>query len=177
MIDIKRISKNTPMTILYIHGLDGSLTNEKRAVLENYGSVLAPSIDYRSNNNSIEYLVEKFKDKDIDIVMGSSMGGFAGFHVSNALQTPALLFNPALASRSVEQHEPELKNISMCFKQLVLGGKDDVVFAKDTLRFLSENFETLSNFTLHSRYNLAHRIPIEVFEEEVKLFFNQVNHI
>src|SRR5690554_4666971 len=97
------------MNILYLHGLDSSLNDEKRAILEKYGKVYAPLIDYREDANRVVFLIDEFKDKDIDVVIGSSMGGFAGYYIADALQRPALLFNPALAYRSVRQEIPNTK--------------------------------------------------------------------
>lgn len=85
------------MNILYLHGLLGRLNDEKREVLENHGKVFAPDIDYQNDLNTIAHLVKTFaeQEEEINVVIGSSMGGFAGWYVSNSLKRPALLFNPA----------------------------------------------------------------------------------
>lgn len=162
------------MKILYLHGLDGSLGDEKRAVLKKFGTVFSPAIDYRTEYNSIELLVEQYKNDKIDVVIGSSLGGFVGYYISNAYQRPALLFNPALASRSVRQKVPTYGHPPLGFKQLVIGGQDEVILAKDTLDFLSKNLQKHTNYHIHIRQNLAHQIPVDVFEEEVKLFFKDM---
>ncbi len=159
------------MNILYIHGLNGSLSDEKRAILETYGAVYSPSIDYESDPNSIEHLKEEFQDKDINVVMGSSMGGFVGYHLSIAFQRPALLFNPALVYRSVHQNEPEYQNPYHSFKKIVLGAQDDVVYPKNTLVFIAERIKDNTDFQISLRQDLAHRIPLDIFEEEVTSFF------
>lgn len=160
------------MKILYLHGLDGSLSDEKRRILERFGKVSAPAIDYRNDINSISKLVTEYKTKDIDIVMGSSMGGFVGYYIADALQKPALLFNPALDQRSVAQEIPDYSNPNLSFKQLVLGAQDEVVNPAGTFRFLSQTLNTHTDYCIHFRQDLAHRIPIEIFEEEVAEFFN-----
>ena len=76
------------MNILYLHGLNGSLSDEKRTILEEYGTVYSPAIDYESDVNSIENLRRQFVDGKIDVVMGSSMGGFAGYYLSIAFKNP-----------------------------------------------------------------------------------------
>lgn len=162
------------MKILYLHGLDGSLGDEKRGILQKFGTVLSPAIDYRTEYNSIEMLVEQFKNDKIDVVVGSSMGGFVGYYVSNAYKRPALLFNPALASRSVRQKVPTYTHPLLGFKQLVIGTRDDVINAKDTLEFLSKNLQIHTNYHIHIRQELEHRIPVDVFEEEVKMFFKNL---
>lgn len=162
------------MNILYLHGLDGSLSDEKRKILDRYGCVSAPAIDYRNDKHSISKLVEEYESKRIDLVIGSSMGGFAGYHVANALQKPALLFNPALAHRSIQQEFPTYSNPNPSFKQLVLGAQDEVVDPADTFKFLSESLNTPIDYFIHYRQDLAHRIPVATFEEEVMRFFTSI---
>ncbi|MCK0134753.1 YqiA/YcfP family alpha/beta fold hydrolase [Arenibacter sp. S6351L] len=159
------------MNILYIHGLNGSLSEEKRTILENYGTVYSPSIDYESDNNSIENIRRQFVDGKIDVVMGSSMGGFVGYYLSIALKKPALLFNPALVSRSVFQNVPDYSNPNRSFKRLVLGAKDEVVDPKDTLKFIGERIAENTDYHISLRQDLAHRIPQDIFEYEVRSFF------
>ncbi|HLW14680.1 MAG TPA: YqiA/YcfP family alpha/beta fold hydrolase [Flavobacteriaceae bacterium] len=158
------------MNILYLHGLDGRLTAEKQSILEKHGTVHAPEIDYREEENSIESLLNDFKDKSISIVIGSSMGGFVGYYVANGLEVPALLFNPALAYRSVHQEIPKVTKVKSRFKYLVLGANDNLIIPKDTLNFIGASIGK-DNYNLHIRQDLAHRIPVDIFEEEVKAFF------
>lgn len=162
------------MTILYIHGLNGNLSPEKRLILEHYGNVLAPSIDYENAPNSISDIIKTYPDITFDVVMGSSMGGFAGYYVSNHFQCPALLFNPALAKRTVEQHIHEITYKISPVKHIVLGTEDDVVNPKDTLQFIADIVDLQPNIFIHLRNHLAHRIPIGVFKDEVEAFFNKL---
>src|SRR5690554_5185129 len=105
------------MNILYLHGLNGSLSPEKREILEHYGNVFAPAIDYEKDSQSIATLSTSFNPQDINVIIGSSMGGFVGYYISNLFQCPALLFNPALAERSVYQSVPEIEHKKSHFKQ------------------------------------------------------------
>ncbi|WP_179352564.1 YqiA/YcfP family alpha/beta fold hydrolase [Winogradskyella vidalii] len=162
------------MNILYIHGLNSSLSPEKRLILEQYGKVVAPSIDYENAPNSISEIITSCSDITFNVVMGSSMGGFAGYYVSNHFQCPALLFNPALAKRPVEQHIPEFAHQTSPVKHIVLGTEDDVVSAKDSLQFIADTVDLQPNIYIHLRNHLAHRIPIAVFKAEVEAFFNQL---
>ena len=163
------------MNILYLHGLNSSLSDEKRTILEKYGTVYSPSIDYESDKNSIENIRRQFVDGEIDIVMGSSMGGFVGYFVSTAFKKPALLFNPALVSRSVFQNIPDYSNPNRSFKRLVLGAKDELVDPKDTLKFIGESIGENTDYHISLRQDLAHRIPLDVFEYEVRSFFNYLS--
>lgn len=158
------------MTILYIHGLNGSLTPEKRVILERYGKVESPSIDYENNPDSISDLYDQFKNTEFDLIMGSSMGGFVGYHLSKLLQLPALLFNPALPERSVPQNTPETPETNNASIHIVLGSKDEVVDPKKTLYFLGDLLKQEQDYKISIRHDLEHRIPLDVFEEEVMRF-------
>jgi hypothetical protein len=138
------------MNILYLHGLESKLSEEKRAILENYGTVIAPDLDYKSNPNVIQNLYDEYKVQDINAIIGSSMGGFAGFHLANSLGICALLYNPALPYRnSVAQHIPsDLPKKQSPLMRIVLGGQDDVINAKDNLNFLSQNFSDLNDCSI-----------------------------
>jgi len=162
------------MNILYLHGLDSKLSPEKREILEKYGKVFAPDLDYYQNTNAIRTILEMYSNVDINTVIGSSMGGFAAYHVSNAIFRPALLFNPALRTRSVPQEIPKDNYNYNNLKHFVIGQKDDVVSPADTLSFLSENFNPVTEIHLRLVPRLGHRIPVELFEEEVESFFGKL---
>lgn len=159
------------MNILYIHGLDSKLSADKKAILSQYGTVNSPDIDYYNNPAAIDMILKKIEGKDIDVVIGSSMGGFAAYYISTAIEKPALLFNPALQERSVEQEVPSFSIGAFSFKYFVIGAQDTVVNPGDTLRFLSLSYNNFTNFHIHLRPELDHGIPVPTFEEEVRSFF------
>lgn len=162
------------MNILYLHGLESKLSPAKRKILEKYGKVYAPDVDYNQNPNAIETILELYNGTDINTVMGSSMGGFVAYHVSNALFRPALLFNPALKKRSVLQNIPPDYNNYNNLKQIIIGQSDDVVIPEDTLSFLTENFNPVTDLYLRLVPRVGHRISKELFEEEVETFFGKL---
>ena len=84
------------MNILYLHGLMSKLSPEKRKVLEKYGSVFAPDIDYKSKHIQPIEILKQFPDTEFNVVIGSSMGGLNGYIISENIGRPALLFNPPL---------------------------------------------------------------------------------
>lgn len=163
--------------IIYLHGLKSQISSEKRAILEKYGNVIAPNLDYKSNPNMIEHLYNTYHNKKIDVIIGSSMGGFAGYHLANLLGVPCMLFNPALPFRNnVEQFVPT--NIQMNDPELmriILGCKDDVITASANLMFFSQNMFDKTDYTIVLEHDLAHQIPITIFEEQSKLFFEDLN--
>ncbi len=161
------------MYILYIHGLDSKLSPEKREILQKFGQVFSPDLNYYENPDAIDSILQEVEEEEIDVVIGSSIGGFAAYYVSAALNRPALLFNPALRKRSVRQNIPNLSPKSSKMKLFVLGEKDDVVDPVDTLEFIGENYNRFTGLHLHLRPELTHNIPLDVFEEEVASFIKK----
>ena len=161
------------MNILFLHGLESKLSDEKRAILDKYGTVIAPDLEYKSNPNVIQNLFDEFKNQNINTIIGSSMGGFAAFHLANSLGICALLFNPALPYRnSVKQIIPtDLLLKESPLMRIVLGGQDDIIKAKDNLAFLAQNCNSKTDYAIAIKNDLAHQIPVDVFEEEAKAFF------
>jgi uncharacterized protein len=160
------------MNILYIYGLDSKLSPEKRTILEKFGNVFTPDIDYYSDTEAINSIMAQMKGIEINVVIGSSMGGFSGYYISTHLAVPALLFNPALEKRSIEQEVPDKIIDEKTRKKFILGAIDDVIDPGDTLRFLSRNFNEHTDFHIHIVPELTHNIPVSIFEEVVKEFFN-----
>jgi len=159
------------MNILYLHGLLGSLNAEKRKVLEKFGTVYAPIIPYSTHEECIAWLYQTYKEQNIGVVIGSSMGGFAGYYLSKLLQTPALLFNPALATRSVAQIIPEITVPHEKPLYIILGAQDEVIDPKGSLRFMANHFLETQDYTIKIEKGLGHRIPLPVFKTTVNQFF------
>jgi len=159
------------MNLLYLHGLESKLSDEKRGILINHAQVIAPDLDYKSNPNIIEFLFETYQN--IDAIIGSSMGGFAGYYLANLLGVPSLLFNPALPYRNgSEQIVPSYLSMNHPDSmRIVLGAQDTIIDAKDNLAFLSKNISDKTDYTIVLKRDLAHQIPISVFEEQTKAFF------
>ena len=162
------------MNILYIHGLDSKLSAEKRAILEGFGEVYAPDLDYYTNENAINTILDYYPGLQVDVVMGSSMGGFAGYHVSNAINKPALLFNPALEKRTVIQNVPQQVKVNR-YKHIVVGQMDEVVKPQDTLHYLMNHFNPETDLHLHLVPQLGHNIPVLFFQKEVSRFFGRMS--
>ncbi len=53
----------------------------------------------------------------------------------------------------------------------VLVAQDDVIKAKDNLAFLAQNFSGLKECTIHIINELAHQIPVVIFEKQTEYFF------
>jgi hypothetical protein len=88
------LTKIKNYTILYFHGLDSFLSGEKEIILQRFGTVISPLIDYKETG-SINKVIDLYADKiiaDVDIVIGSSMGGLVAYHVSQKYDVPCLLW-------------------------------------------------------------------------------------
>lgn len=162
------------MNVLYLHGLDGELSVEKEEILEKYAKVIAPNLCYRSNNKIVEFLFEKYSDKNIDIIIGSSMGGYAGYFLSSMLKKPGLFFNPALPYRNVVQFLPRFDMSYSSFKKIIIGKQDDTIDATCNLNFLMNTLPVDANTKIAIINKLEHRIPIQIFKEEIDLFFKEI---
>jgi hypothetical protein len=157
--------------LLYIHGLDGNLSVEKQHVLEKHGSIIAPHLDYRANPGTYSDLLEIAKDEKIDFLIGSSMGGCMAYHLSLHLQLPALLFNPALPFRSVGIDLPLQDKVRQSYLCVVIGGQDDIVPPIQNFHWITAHEK--GEMDIRWRNTLGHRIPLDVFEEEIDGFFRR----
>jgi uncharacterized protein len=158
---------------LYIHGLNSSLNEEKRAVLERFTNVIAPQMDYPNQPDAYFDLLKMAKRESFDYIIGSSMGGYMGYHLSLELGLPALLFNPALPGRSVEVNVPQIDKVRTAYLRIILGGHDDIVAPKTNLDWILAHEK--GNFDIFWRNTLGHRIPVEVLEEEVRGFWEKIS--
>jgi uncharacterized protein len=158
---------------LYIHGLDGFLSDEKRTILSTYTQVVAPIMDYRANPAAYYDLLSIAKEEKLDVIIGTSMGGCMAYHLSLHLSLPALLFNPALPFRSVGIDLPTQDKIRDTYLRVVIGGQDDIIDAVQNVAWLATHEK--GDMDIRWTNTLGHRIPLEVFEEEVGGFFERRN--
>jgi predicted acylesterase/phospholipase RssA len=160
------------MNILYLHGLKSKLSTGKRRVLELYGNVYAPDIDCDYGHIQPIEILKQYANIEFNVVIGSSMGALNAYIISDNTGRPALLFNPPVSKyKNVTFEAKFLKGISS--KQLLLGGNDDVVNPSETLNFLGQHLSK-AELNIKTDTYLGHRIPVSIFEEQVKLFFSTI---
>lgn len=157
---------------LYIQGLDGFLSEEKRSILSKYTQVIAPIMDYRANPQAYYNLLSKAKEEKVDIIIGTSMGGCMAYHLSLHLSLPSLLFNPALPFRSVGIDLPVQDKVRETYLHVVIGGQDDIIDPLQNVTWLATHEK--GDMDIRWRNTLGHRIPLDVFEEEVGVFFGKI---
>jgi esterase/lipase len=166
--------KNKTMTkILYLHGLEGNLPEEKRKVLQQIGEVWGNDIDYRKPKilKELSQIAIEFKP---NYIIGSSMGGYIGFMISKIINVPCLLFNPAFPYRTIEPDISgvEIPNLKTAKTSIILGKKDRIIKYEDNLKYITENLNS-DNIELIEIEELEHRIPFEIFENEVNKYFEK----
>lgn len=87
------------MNIMYIHGFGSKFTptNDKVVSLGKLGTVMGPNIDYTDDPTTIyENLMDYASQNEIDLIVGTSMGGFFSHRVGVALGIPFAMINPAI---------------------------------------------------------------------------------
>ena len=159
------------MKVAFFHGLESPHRSEKNEILEKlFGAqnVYAPAMDY-TNPELYGTVLKHLEKHPVDLLIGSSMGGYFAQNLSSMVSTPTLLFNPALHSRSFEpenvvtgQHRP--------FQFFVLGKNDTVIDLIKTL-FLTipKEFEYPVGFAIE---DMEHRIPANIFEAHTSKYAN-----
>lgn len=155
------------LKIAFLHGLESSPISDKTAFLhKNFSSVYAPAIDYHNNPNAFSEILNHLKEHPVDLLIGSSMGGWFAYSLSTILGTPTLLFNPAFHSRPIE---PTVTSGDIqIHHKLVLGINDKVIREADTVEYLhNNNINSLVFFE-----NIGHRTPINIFEKYVNKIVN-----
>ena len=157
--------------ILYLHGLNSTLHEDRREVLQQYDiEIFAPDCDYERNPNLLQELLNTFT---VDVLIGSSAGGLGGYYFSGLKKIPALLFNPALPYRHYMPSIPDLP-LRETYLQLVIGARDVDVPANKTFLFLQEEFDARVPLEIHWINQMAHRLPLEIFAQEVAFFFSKI---
>ena len=146
------------MTSLYLHGLNSTNINDRTDWLSQFGRVINPLMAYQNlplDYAKLEKLVKKYHP---DVIVGSSMGGYFGFHLGNYFGLPTVLFNPALIMTTIVK--PHIKPMAICgFHHISLGNNDDVIppmTTKNILKYWQ---------VPHQIYpvDLGHETPIEIF--------------
>jgi hypothetical protein len=150
------------MKIAFFHGLESPAISDKSEYLQdNSVDAYTPAMDY-TRPGLFEEVLAEVKKRDIDLLVGSSMGGWFAYCISTLTGIPTLLFNPAFHSRSME---PKVKRGSLKTKHtVVLGKADDVINPYDTLSWIKTN--GVGNFQTHFENN-NHRTPIGLFRKWV----------
>ena len=150
------------MKIAFFHGLESAPVSDKSEYLQSkFPGAYTPAIDYKKSG-AFDEILKEVKRRKIDLLTGSSMGGWFAYCISTLTGIPAVLFNPAVHSRP---YEPAVKIGSNKAKQVVVLGKnDDVIDPAKTVEWFKTN--GVNNVKYHYENN-DHRTPIGVFQKYV----------
>jgi len=86
------------MKILYVHGFGSAYdpNHEKIQTLETIGTVVGVNVDYcKGYQNVFETVMTAVTDEKVDLIVGTSMGGYMAAHVGSACGVPFVSMNPA----------------------------------------------------------------------------------
>ena len=95
--------------VLYIYGYGSSPESSTcKWLKDNLPNTIVYSFEYVQSDpeNSISYLCSLVEELDIDIVIGSSLGGWYAMHVASICSLPSILINPVTDS-TLEQFETD----------------------------------------------------------------------
>jgi len=154
------------MKVAFFHGLESQPRSEKNEILEElFGAdnIYAPEMVY-DYPLMYEEVLKHLQENPVDLLIGSSMGGYFAHSLSTILNIPTLLFNPAVHSRSMEPDFVETGN-KRPVQTLVLGKADSVVKPYLTLDYFSD-----AEFPLQiDIVEMEHRVPAEIFREQLMI--------
>lgn len=149
--------------ILYLHGLEGYNTGRKVDFLKEVSDCYAPAINYKDSDIERQ-LIKMVVNFDPDLIIGSSMGGYAALLLGNFFEVNVIAFNPAVHSRSFNPDFKRLGNVdtNVKFKPLIiLGMEDDIVNPEITKEYIMEDDSFYC--TIEEVEGLGHRIPFDTF--------------
>lgn len=164
------------MKALYIHGLHSEVNPNKMAILEEAGlNVIAPEIDYEKEQGAVYPRIKKLaQDEHVDVLIGSSMGGFIGYWLARELNKPALLYNPALYFESMKPFIPKLQHNYHPPLFVCSGEKDDTVLPDLLRTYLDELHRGDEHMRIISAHWLAHQIDLQTFRGMTAWFLGEL---
>jgi predicted esterase YcpF (UPF0227 family) len=94
------------MNILYVHGFGSQYdpTQDKIQMLETIGTVSGITIDYcKGFDVVLQLITDAVQSQKIDLIIGTSMGGYMAAHVGSRVGIPFVSLNPAIAPSTTLQ--------------------------------------------------------------------------
>ena len=138
------------------------MSEKTYALREKFDDVYDPSMDY-TDPNMFEKVLKHLQENPVDLLIGSSMGGYFAYCLSTQLGIRTLLFNPAVHSRPLDPvvtlGDKETNHL------VVLGTQDNVIKPSETVKF----FRDVNNVTIVNE-EIGHSIPIEIFKSYIRLY-------
>lgn len=155
------------MRVAYLHGLEAPHKTVKNEYLsETFEFVYDPPMNYRDLGLFGE-VMQGIKKHKIDLIIGSSMGGYFAHRISTLTGIPVLLFNPAVVGRSYQPIVPKIGELH-ADHTIVLGKQDDVILPTLSLDYFEEWGADPAK--IYIEQEMGHRTPLEVFKKYVNNF-------
>jgi hypoxanthine phosphoribosyltransferase len=150
--------------ILYLHGLESPQGGEKVDFLATQCYVHAPKMDY-TRHDIFSFLIETIEDFKPDVIIGSSMGGYAAYVLGGLYKIPVVAFNPALHSRSFDPNFPKFIEKHMPDElTIIIGEKDTIIDGDRTLDYLKDHLRDRTvKYSIEHVKKMGHRVPLDVF--------------
>lgn len=167
------------MNILYLHGLESKPGGEKVSWLSSVASVYAPAMDYTDEDCLQKVMFHHMiTSGQIDLIIGSSMGGYIADLIHKKFDIPAILFNPALHSRSIEPAVPFAEYFvdegdTASEVMVILGRDDKVIDPNKTIELLEES---KGNYHYMFFEAMAHQTPLHIFMSIVRMYADQLTY-
>lgn len=117
--------------VLYIYGYGSSPESSTcKWLKDNLPNTIVYSFEYVHSDpeNSIPYLCSLVEELDIDIVIGSSLGGWYAMHVASICSLPSILINPVTDSTLEQVVDYVSNHDSHIVKNLVKYSKEHPLF-------------------------------------------------
>ncbi len=148
--------------IAFLHGLESVPVSKKSEWLHrNYEHVYTPPMNY-AKDGLFEDVLEQVIIRKIELLIGSSMGGWFAYCLSSHTGIPTILFNPALHSRSIE---PKVNfGESVAFHKVILGRNDEIIPPQMTLDWINRHGP--EQFSVFWEEN-THRTPLDIFTKYI----------
>ena len=158
--------------VLYLHGLESPQGGEKVEFLATKCLIHAPEMDY-TRDGIFSTLIETVEKLQPDLIIGSSMGGYAAYVLGGLYKIPVLAFNPALHSRSFDPNFPKFTNFHHPDTMtIVLGEEDNLIQGVKTKEWLKDHIKDRTvNYNIESISKMGHRVPLNVFID----MYNKIN--
>jgi len=158
--------------VLYLHGLESKQGGPKVDFLTNEFIVHAPKMNYEDPDLNIK-LMFIMQDLKPDFIIGSSMGGYVGEILAEKYGVPALLFNPALHSRSIKPaiQKPIVgEEADLQERKIVILGKNDKVIDPEITKMMLENNR---KYTIIDQ-EMGHQTPLNIFIDIINKYKNEL---
>lgn len=152
------------MRILYIHGLDSRPNPERISSLEAEGhQVFALHLDYRLQPNSYKQLRRLAREREVEAIVGSSLGGLMGFWLAEELGLPCLLFNPAVYYGREKANIKLEAQLGCPQRWVVIGADDEVVDPEISWQYFADIGPQSHGQHVIWWQGLGHQIDLETF--------------